>query len=113
LTSPYFGYAAIDSHTPASSSSDRVVLFVCGIGWVAMSFGFWKYTFGHVMMGVFQLVYSLEQAKSRKWTDRLNLLSKVGGCGQGGGFLILFMGCHFAHNQQGTEMQLRLLVLDC
>jgi hypothetical protein len=46
------------------------------------------------------MVYSLEQAKAKQWTRRLRLLSLlVFGFFSGAGLCIVFIGCHFAHNE--------------
>jgi hypothetical protein len=99
---PFVSYAAIDPHTPGSS--DRALSLSHGLGIVAVAVGLWKYIFGHLLTGVFQMVYSLEQAKSKKWTRRLNLLAGLVGWSHGIGMFIASVGCHFAHDQKDTDM---------
>jgi hypothetical protein len=102
LIAPFLGYAAIDPHTPGSS--DLAISVAHGLGMVAAGGGFWKYLCSHLLAGAFQMVYSLEQAKSKKWTRRMNRLTKLVGYGHGGGVFIASIGCHFAHDQKGTDM---------
>jgi hypothetical protein len=98
---PFVGYAAIDPHTPASS--ERALSFAHVVGMAILCTAAWQYIFGHLLAGVFQMVYSLEQAKSKKWTRRMNLLSK-GGPIHAAGVFIAEIGCHFSHDQKGTDM---------
>jgi hypothetical protein len=100
-TSFFMGFSAVDPHTPASS--DVALSFAHGLGALLAIFSIWKYFLSHILAGVFQMVFSLEQAKSNKWTRRLSLLAFFSGCGHGGGMLIVFIGCHFARDQKGTD----------
>jgi hypothetical protein len=102
LMAPFLGFAAIDPHTPGSS--DLAISFAHGLGIAFVGGLAWQYALNHLLAGAFQMVYSLEQTKSKKWTRRLDLLSKLVGCGHGGGVFIAGIGCYFAHDQKGTDM---------
>jgi hypothetical protein len=102
MMAPSLGYAAIDPHTPASS--DLALSLFHGLGIIAAGGGFWKYLCSHLLAGVFQMAYSLEQTKSKLWTKKMNRLTRVVGWGHGGGMFIASVGCHFAHDQKGTDM---------
>jgi hypothetical protein len=99
---PFLGYVAIvpGPHTGTYSA----ISFALVLGVVAIGVGLWKYLLNHLLAGVFQMVYSLEQAKSKKWTRRMTLLSKPVGWGHGGGAFIAAVGCDFARDQKGTDM---------
>jgi hypothetical protein len=99
----FMGFPAVDPHTPASS--DGALSFAHGLGFLLLAFSLWKYA-GQNGVGIFQMVYSLEQAKSNEWTRRLNLLAMFSGGGHGSGMLIVFIGCHFARDQKGTDAAL-------
>jgi hypothetical protein len=74
------------------------------LGFAALAVGAWKYLCTHLLAGVFQMAYSLEQAKSKKWTRRMNLLSNLVSWTHSVGACIAIIGCHFAHDQKGTDM---------
>jgi hypothetical protein len=54
------------------------------------------------MASVFQMAYSLNQSKAKDWTRRLSQLSLAGYL-HGGGLLIVYIGSHFAHDQQSSD----------
>jgi hypothetical protein len=48
------------------------------------------------------MAYSLNQSKAKEWTRRLSQASLAGYL-HGGGFLIVYIGSHFAHDQQSSD----------
>jgi hypothetical protein len=93
-----YAYPFFDPINPASASPTAALL--AGIGWFMVATGAAKYLLEHLVASAFQMVYSLEQAKAKQWTRRFRLLSLlVFGFFSGAGLCIVFIGCHFAHNE--------------
>jgi hypothetical protein len=100
MVGPTYCSAAWDPHTPASS--DRALSLTAGLGWVIILVGGWQNFCNFSLASVFQMAYSLNQSKAKEWTRRLSQLSLVGYL-HGGGFLIVYSGSHFAHDQQSSD----------
>jgi hypothetical protein len=100
MTCPLIGSAAWDPHTPATS--DRAIALCGGIGLLVFAVGGYEYT-ASLLVGIFQMAYSLEQHKAKAWTRRLNWLGLIAGYGHGAGCLITCVGCHLARNQKETD----------
>jgi hypothetical protein len=100
MVGPAYCSAAWDPHTPASS--DRALSLAAGLGMLIFCIGAWQYTCYFLLASVFQMAYSLNQSKAKEWTRRLSQLSLFGYL-HGGGFLIVYSGSHFAHDQQSSD----------
>jgi hypothetical protein len=102
--SPLAIYAAVN---PRVSVNSNVALSLAGgVGCFIFCVGAAKLMLGHYVASQFQLVYSSEPAKAKKWTRKLNGLSLLVGYGGGAGLAIVYGGPLLADSQKSTDASL-------
>jgi hypothetical protein len=85
------------------ASADPTVALLAAIGCIPMYVGGLKYTFEHLLASVFQMVYSLEPAKAKRWTRRLQWCSRGQGYGSASGICVVFAGSLFARGEGNAD----------
>jgi hypothetical protein len=90
LVLPFFAYPVFQPRKPASA--DPTVAILAAISWIPMYIGVFKYLLEHLLTSVLQVVYSLELAKAKRWTRRLQWGSRIIGGGRGLGLCIVASG---------------------
>jgi hypothetical protein len=98
------GYPVMHPGIPASS--DLAVSLLAGGGVLLWCVGIFRLVLGHYLASIFQMIYSLEPAKAKKWTRKLTDLSVLTGYGAGTGAAICFGGPYFGEDQKNTDTAL-------
>jgi hypothetical protein len=101
LIIPFWAYPVFQPRKPASA--DPTVALPAAISWIPLYIGAFKYMVEHLLTSVFQMVYSLELAKAKRWTRRLQWVSRIVGYGTASGMCIVFAGSFFARTEENAD----------
>jgi hypothetical protein len=104
MVNAFFGHSAFSQR---AFSVDGTAVFVFAIGMSVYATAGFAYVFGHMVASYFQMVYSLEQGKAKRWTEWLGWAALIFGYGVGpfslGGMAV---GAYSAHNERSVHIVL-------